>query len=177
MLHLMLLLIMDVIEAGIIAPLVQLLQSAEFGIKAEAAWAISNATHVGTHKQIKFLVSQGCIKPLCDLLICPDPSVVTVCLEGLANILNTGEAEKSLGNTGDKNLYAQMIEDAEGLEKVESLQSHDNNDIYEKAGKILEAYWVDDKENELLLPGDISQAGLHFGGDKPPMPPGGFDFG
>uniref|UniRef100_A0A2P2LDW7 Importin subunit alpha n=1 Tax=Rhizophora mucronata TaxID=61149 RepID=A0A2P2LDW7_RHIMU len=125
----------------------------------------------------RFLVSQGCIKPLCDLLICPDPSVVTVCLEGLANILNTGEAEKSLGNTGDKNLYAQMIEDAEGLEKVESLQSHDNNDIYEKAGKILEAYWVDDKENELLLPGDISQAGLHFGGDKPPMPPGGFDFG
>ncbi|KAF3631171.1 Importin subunit alpha [Capsicum annuum] len=33
-----------VIEAGIIAPLVHLLQNAEFEIKKEAAWAISNST-------------------------------------------------------------------------------------------------------------------------------------
>lgn len=41
------------IQAGIIAPLVQLLQNAEFEIKKEAAWAISNATSGGTHEQIK----------------------------------------------------------------------------------------------------------------------------
>ncbi|KAL5074515.1 hypothetical protein RYX36_013499 [Vicia faba] len=35
----------------------------------------------------QILVNQGCIKPLCDLLICPDPRIVTVCLEGLENIL------------------------------------------------------------------------------------------
>ncbi|XP_020207943.1 importin subunit alpha-4 [Cajanus cajan] len=126
-----------VIEAALIAPLVNLLQNAEFDIKKEAAWAISNATSGGTHDQIKYLVGQGCIKPLCDLLVCPDPRIVTVCLEGLENILKVGEAEKSLGNTGDVNLYAQMIDDAEGLEKIENLQSHDNNEIYEKAVKIL----------------------------------------
>ena len=32
-----------VIEAGVISPLVHLLQTAEFDIKKEAAWAISNA--------------------------------------------------------------------------------------------------------------------------------------
>lgn len=42
------------IEAGLIAPLVTLLQSAEFEIKKEAAWAISNATSGGTHDQIKY---------------------------------------------------------------------------------------------------------------------------
>ncbi|KAJ8749415.1 hypothetical protein K2173_025459 [Erythroxylum novogranatense] len=166
--------IQAVIEAAIIGPLVQLLQNAEFEIKKEAAWAISNATSGGTHEQIKFLVSQGCIKPFCDLLICPDPRIVTVCLEGLENILKVGEAEKSLGNTGDINLYAQMIDDAEGLEKIENLQSHDNNDIYEKAVKILETYWVEDDENEPLPPGDAAQSGFNFG--ESDVPSGGFNF-
>ena len=87
-------------------------------------------------------MSQGCIKPLCDLLVCPDPRIVTVCLEGLENILKVGETEKTLGNSGDVNYYAQLIDDAEGLDKIENLQSHDNNEIYEKAVKILETYWL-----------------------------------
>ena len=62
-------------------------------------------------------MSQGCIKPLCDLLVCPNPRIVTVCLEGLENFLKVGKAEKSLSNTGDVNLYAQTIKDVEGLEK------------------------------------------------------------
>ena len=49
--------IQAVIEAGLIASLVNFLQNAEFDIKKEAAWAISNATSGGTHEQIKFLVS------------------------------------------------------------------------------------------------------------------------
>ncbi|KAK1581091.1 hypothetical protein Q3G72_003011 [Acer saccharum] len=135
-----------VIEANIIGPLIHLLQNAEFDIKTEAAWAISNATSGGTHEQIKYHVSQGCIKPLCDLLVCLDPRIVTVCLEGLENILKAGEADKSLGNTGGVNVYAQMIDDAEGLEKIENLQSYDNIEIYEKAVKILETYWKDTDE-------------------------------
>lgn len=169
--------IQAVIEANIIGPMVQLLQTAEFDIKKEAAWAISNATSGGSHEQIKFLVSQGCVKPLCDLLICPDPRIVTVCLEGLENILKVGEAEKNLGNTGDVNVYAQMVEDVEGLEKIESLQSHDNNEIYEKAVKILEAYWLEE-DDDTMPPGDASQPDMQFGGnDLPAVPSGGFKFG
>ncbi|MBA0752427.1 hypothetical protein Gogos_001265 [Gossypium gossypioides] len=164
-----------VIEANIISPLVHLLQNAEFDIKKEAAWAISNATSGGTHDQIKFLVSQGCIKPLCDLLNCPDPRIVTVCLEGLENILKVGEADKNLGTTGGVNLYAQMIDDAEGLEKIENLQSHDNTEIYEKAVKVLETYWLEE-EDETMPPGDVSQTGFHFGGGELPVPSGGFNF-
>ncbi|KAH7578283.1 hypothetical protein ACOSP7_000492 [Xanthoceras sorbifolium] len=168
--------IQAVIDAGIIAPLVQLLLNAEFEIKKEAAWAISNATSGGSKDQIKFLVGQGCIKPLCDLLNCPDPRIVTVCLEGLENILKVGEAEKTMGNTGDVNLYAQLIDDAEGLEKIENLQSHDNNEIYEKAVKILETYWVEEDDDEPLPPGDDSQSGFRFGGNDLPVPSGGFNF-
>ncbi|RZC83844.1 hypothetical protein C5167_046630 [Papaver somniferum] len=129
----------SVIVADIIGPLIHLLQNAEFDIKKEAAWAISNATSVGSHEQIKYVL-RGCIKPLCDLLICPDARIVTVCLEDLENILIVGEAEKTIGNTDDVNLYAHMIDEAEELEKIENLQSHDNTEIYEQAVKILETY-------------------------------------
>jgi importin subunit alpha-6/7 len=76
-----------VIEAEIIPPLVNLLGTAEFDIKKEAAWAISNATSGGSQQQIQYLVRCGCIKPLCDLLACSDVRIVTVALEGLENIL------------------------------------------------------------------------------------------
>jgi hypothetical protein len=46
-----------VIEANIIAPLIHLLQNAEFDIKKEAAWAISNATSGGSHEQIKYEIN------------------------------------------------------------------------------------------------------------------------
>ncbi|XP_022741616.1 importin subunit alpha-2-like isoform X1 [Durio zibethinus] len=166
--------ILAVIDAGLIGPLVNLLQNAEFDIKKEAAWAISNATSGGTHQQIKYLVSQGCIKPLCDLLACPDLRIITVCLEGLENILKVGEAEKA-GGAGEFNHCAQLIEDAEGLEKIENLQSHDNTEIYEKAVKILETYWLEEDE-ETLPPGDGTQQGFQFGGNGFQVPSGGFNF-
>ena len=122
----------------------------------------------------RYLVSQGCIKPLCDLLICPDPRIVTVCLEGLENILKVGEAEKNMGNA-DANLFAQLIDYAEGIDKIENLQSHDNNEIYEKAVKILETYWVEDDE-EPLPPGDAAPSSFNFGGNEPSVPSGGFNF-
>jgi hypothetical protein len=49
--------IQAVVEAGIMAPLCHLLGTAEFDIKKEAAWAVSNATSGGSHEQIQYLVS------------------------------------------------------------------------------------------------------------------------
>ena len=45
-------------DAGIVPPLVHLLATAEFDIKKESAWAVSNATSGGTADQIKYLVHQ-----------------------------------------------------------------------------------------------------------------------
>lgn len=166
-----------VIDANIIPPLVSLLATAEFDIKKEAAWAISNATSGGTPEQIKYLVNQGCIKPLCDLLTCPDPRIVTVSLEGLENILKVGDQDKDQGKTGGINLYARYIDEAEGLEKIENLQTHDNNEIYEKAVKILETYWQEEDDEQNLAPGTEAGANFAFGARQASAPPGGFNFG
>lgn len=102
---------------------------------------------------------------------------MTVCLEGLENILKVGEAEKNLGNMGDVNLFAQMIDDAEGLEKIENLQSHDNNEIYEKAVKMLETYWLEEDGEQVVSSGDAQKEVFNFGGGDVSVPSGGFKFG
>ncbi len=94
-------------------------------------------------------------------------------LEGLENILKVGE--KDAAATG-VNQYATFIEEAEGLDKIESLQNHQNNDIYEKAVKILENYFAAEEEDESLAPGmDSSQQAYSFGGPTA-APQGGFKF-
>ncbi|KAL1190959.1 Importin subunit alpha-1 [Cardamine amara subsp. amara] len=136
--------IQAVIDADLIPTLVNVVQNAEFGIKKEALWAISNVTSCGSHDQIKYLVEQSCMKPLCDLLVCPDLRIITECLEVLGNILIVGEEEKE--NTGGVNYYSQLIEDAEGIEKIENLQYHDNYNIYEKAMKIIQTFWLEEDQ-------------------------------
>ena len=47
-------------------------------------------------------------------------------------VLQVGEAEKELGGPGATNPYARLVDEAEGLDKIEELQNHTNEDIYEK---------------------------------------------
>ncbi|CAI9772136.1 unnamed protein product [Fraxinus pennsylvanica] len=112
-------LVKAMIEAGIISHLLQLLQNADFSMLMSLVLAIFYAISNGTNEQIKFLVHEGCIKSLCDLLVGPNEArVIKLCLEGLENILKVGEAEKPQGNTEDVNVFAQMIDDAGGLQKI-----------------------------------------------------------
>jgi len=131
--------VQSVIEANLIPPLIHLLRHADFDIKKEAAWAISNATSCGTADHIKYLVSQGVIKPLCDLLSSSDTQMITVVLEALANILKVGKKMSKAFN--GENKFAIFIEEAEGLDKIEDLQNHENTDIYKKSVSILEKYY------------------------------------
>jgi hypothetical protein len=139
--------IQSVIDNNLIPPLIQLLETAEFDIRKEAAWAISNGTSGGTPNQIKFFVSQGCIRPLCDLLAVSDPRIVTIALEGLENILKIGDQDAKA--TGSHNMMATYIAEADGLNKIEDLQHHSNNDIYDKAIKLLETYFGVEEEEEM----------------------------
>jgi HEAT repeat protein len=171
--------IQAVIDSGIIAPLVNLLSNAEFDIKKEAAWAISNATSGGTTEQIRFLASCKCIPPLCELLICSDPRIVTVAMEGLENILKVGEADKQLQGPNAINAYAKEIDECEGVDKIENLQNHTNTEIYNKAVAIIENYFVgeDEAEDQNLAPQVDPNAQMYaFGQQQMQVPQGGFNF-
>jgi importin subunit alpha-1 len=166
--------IQAVVENNIIPPLIQLLTNAEFDIRKEAAWAISNATSGGSQQQIKFLVQQGCIRPLCDLLSVADPKIVTIALEGLENILKIGDEEARL--TNGQNQMAVYVSEAEGLNKIEDLQQHSNNAIYEQAIRMLETYFGVEEEEEMAAIAPAMEGDqFGFGMDQQPGT-GTFDF-
>eukprot|EP00088_Acartia_fossae_P056957 TRINITY_DN663_c0_g1_i10.p1 TRINITY_DN663_c0_g1~~TRINITY_DN663_c0_g1_i10.p1 ORF type:complete len:543 (+),score=153.26 TRINITY_DN663_c0_g1_i10:47-1675(+) len=142
--------IQSVIDANIFPVLIDIQSKAEFKTRKEAAWAITNASSGGTTEQIRYLVEQGCIPPLCDLLTVMDSKIVQVALNGLENILRLGEQEAK--TTGGPNPYAVIIEEVFGLDKIEFLQSHENIDIYKKAFDIIERYFGTEEEDKDVAP-------------------------
>ena len=168
--------IQAVVDAGIIPPLIHLLSNGDFKTRKEACWAISNATSGGLQKpdQIRYLVAQGCIKPLCDLLACPDNKIIQVALDGLENILKVGEMDKEAADArapeAQVNRYALFIEEAGGMEKIHDCQNNANEEIYMKAYNIIERYFSDEEDAgadiEELAP-QASATGFALGSNQP----------
>ncbi|KKA29239.1 hypothetical protein TD95_002060 [Thielaviopsis punctulata] len=148
--------IQAVIDANILPPLVHLLQNGDLKTRKEACWAISNATSGGLQKpdQIRYLVAQGCIRPLCDLLACPDNKIIQVALDGLENILKVGDLDKQSAGAGPEsiNRYALFIEECGGMEKIHDCQNNANEEIYMKAYTIIERYFSDEDEGAEDVP-------------------------
>ncbi|XP_052020460.1 importin subunit alpha-6 isoform X3 [Apodemus sylvaticus] len=161
--------IQAVIDASIFPVLIEVLQKAEFRTRKEAAWAITNATSGGTPEQIRYLVTLGCIKPLCDLLTVMDSKIVQVALNGLENILRLGEQESKQSGVGI-NPYCALIEEAYGLDKIEFLQSHENQEIYQKAFDLIEHYFgVEDDDPSIVPQVDENQQQFVFQQQEAPM--------
>ncbi|KAF9496102.1 Importin subunit alpha [Pleurotus pulmonarius] len=172
--------IQAVIDANIIPPLINILQNADFKTRKEACWAISNATSGGLQEpsQIRYLVTQGCIKPLCDLLTMMDNKIIQVALDGLDNILKVGEMDKSAAGPGAINLYAQYVEEAGGMITIHNLQQHDNLEIYKKAFNIMDKYFPDEEDVDAAIsaPSVDASGAFAFHSDIS-APQGGFSFG
>ncbi|XP_004860228.1 importin subunit alpha-6 [Heterocephalus glaber] len=143
--------IQAIIDASIFPVLIEILQKAEFRTRKEAAWAVTNATSGGTPDQTRYLVALGCIKPLCDLLTVMDSKIVQVALNGLENILRLGEQESKQNGVGI-NSYCALIEEAYGLDKIEFLQSHENQEIYQKAFDLIEHYFGVEEDDPSIVP-------------------------
>eukprot|EP00933_Yihiella_yeosuensis_P045588 TRINITY_DN40995_c0_g1_i1.p1 TRINITY_DN40995_c0_g1~~TRINITY_DN40995_c0_g1_i1.p1 ORF type:complete len:528 (-),score=138.13 TRINITY_DN40995_c0_g1_i1:101-1492(-) len=166
--------IQEVINEGLLPPIINLLGIADFDIKKEAAWAISNASSGGSPQQVEYLVEIGCIKPLVDLLSVTDAKVIGVALEALENILKVGKAKQQETGMAD-NPFAMIVEQVEGLQKIEGLQEDSNEDVYKKAMKILENYFpLEDDDADIGE--DSANAGVQFQFGAQ-VPTGGFQFG
>ncbi|OXB77218.1 UNVERIFIED_CONTAM: hypothetical protein H355_012585 [Colinus virginianus] len=143
-----------VIDAGLIPMIIHQLAKGDFGTQKEAAWAISNLTISGRKDQVEYLVQQNVIPPFCSLLSVKDSQVVQVVLDGLKNILIMAGDEAST--------IAEIIEECGGLEKIEALQQHENEDIYKLAFEIIDQYFSGDDidEDPSLIP-EATQGGTY----------------
>ena len=147
-----------IVETGIFPKLIEMLNTAEFDIQKEAAWAVSNATSGGTTQQIIYIVQHGALTPLISLLSVNDTKIVTVALEGIENILKAGlDGLDEHGN----NPMALLVAENNGLEQIEALQNHDNHNIYQRAVKIIEAYFgAEDDDDQDIAPAVQDQGGV-----------------
>jgi len=146
--------VQSVIEAGLVPMIIAHLSKGEFQTQKEAAWAISNLTISGNKTQVAYLVSQGVISPFCNLLNCKDTQVIQVVLDGLNNML------KVAGQ--DVEAVAAMVEECGGLDKIESLQNHENVEIYKLAYEIIEQYFSDDVDEDASLAPQADTEGFQF---------------
>ncbi|KAJ7877389.1 armadillo-type protein [Mycena olivaceomarginata] len=142
-----------VIDANVIPPLVNVLQNPDFKTKKEACWVISTRLLGGLQEpaQIRYLVAQGCIKPLCDLLTMVDNKVIQVALDGLDNILKIGEMDKVAAGPGAVNQYAVCIEEAGGMINIHNLEQHENLDIYKRAFNMMDKYFLDEGDLDVVI--------------------------
>ncbi len=122
--------IQAVIDTNLFPPVINILaNSPNLKTRKEACWAISNATFGGLQEpsQVRYLVQQGCIKPLCDLLTVMDNNkLIQVALDAIDNILKIGEQDRLATGAGAVNQYAIEVEDAGGMATIQKLKTRDN---------------------------------------------------
>jgi len=129
-----------VIDAGLIPQIILHLAKADFQTQKEAAWAISNLTISGNRDQVAYAVQQGVIPPFCLLLDAKDNQVVQVVLDGINNILKMA---------GENEAVATFIEECGGLDSIEMLQNHENEEIYKLAYEIIDQFFSGDPEDDI----------------------------
>jgi hypothetical protein len=135
-----------VLECGLAPLLLQLMEEGEFEVRKEVTWTITNAISGGNDEQTKYLMKEGFLKAMVDLLTSHDVKVVTLCLEALGKVLKIGETMMNKGGS-DCNPYALELEANGGLEALEDLQNHSHKKIHGMSGDLLDSYFEGEEEN------------------------------
>ncbi|XP_078050431.1 karyopherin subunit alpha [Augochlora pura] len=130
--------IQHVINGGLLPSLIHVLQNGDFKSRKEAAWAVTNLTSGGSVKQLAHMVQLGVLVPFCHLLDAKDWKVIIVVLDGLNNILNAAR------KMGEVERVAIMIEEIGGLDKLEALQTHDTEQVYQKATAMIDNFFSEE---------------------------------
>jgi len=124
------------------AVLSQLDTSAEWDVRKEAAWVVSNIATGGTTAHIVQLVEGGSIRPICGLLDVAEVRVLLIAMEALEAILKVGASNAAYSS------FAELVDNEEGIHKLEALQEHENAEVYAKAVHLLEAYFGGEEEED-----------------------------
>ncbi|KAI3352969.1 hypothetical protein L3Q82_019545, partial [Scortum barcoo] len=134
--------IQQLITCGLLPPLVELLRNGDFKTQREAVWAVTNFTSGGTVEQVVHLVQSGALEAIINLLQVKDAKVILVILDAINNMFMAAE---KLGETEKLSL---LVEELGGLDRIEMLQNHDNDMVYQAAHRLIEKYFGDLPEQD-----------------------------
>jgi len=131
-------------KRSVLQKILEMAQTAEYDVRKEAIWVVSNIFTGGTDDQVQLLANGG-IDAMCSVLDMDDSKMVMVALDALEKALEVGEKHGRC--------YPQVIDECDGVDKLEALQEHGNEEIYTKVIKIIDRYFgMDEVEDENLAP-------------------------
>ncbi len=110
-------------------------------VKLECLWVLGNITSGGSEEHLQRLVNFGVIPLLCqNNLAFYDVKTILMILDAIDDILIAGER---LGED-----YRIILDENHGIDMIESLQTHLNDDVYRRAIEIIDSHFGRSDENE-----------------------------
>eukprot|EP00941_MAST-03F_sp_MAST-3F-sp1_P005428 g5428.t1 len=109
-------------------------------VRKEATWILSNIISGGDTKAIKLTIKLGGLAALVELMDANDVKSVCLALDSVRSLFsNKGLVDEE---------YTVQFDELGGVDKLEDLQQHANDTIYEKAVDIIEKFFSTEEEVE-----------------------------
>ena len=127
-------------EPNLFDNLIGLLSQPQRHIQREALWTICNMTRHCNQEQLKFLISNNILSVFAELIgMEKDVKMIVLVLEALPNMFDRGK-ETFVDEHGNNGLV-DLVFDCGLADKIQELQRHPSDHIYEKVISILEQYF------------------------------------
>ena len=150
--------------------MIERLENDEFDVKKEALGGRQYPTAGGAERadgaRAQMLVSWAA-SAVVKMLEVNDAAMQKLMLEAVGTLLDAGDLLAKA--KGGDNAFLKPFDEAEGIDKLEALQTHHNEEVYEKAVAILEKHFgEDDDDDENILP-NTANDNMFSGGTARPL--------
>ncbi|XP_028746104.1 importin subunit alpha-8 isoform X1 [Peromyscus leucopus] len=136
--------IQQLIMYNLLPPLVTLLKNAEFRVQKEAVWTVANFATGASQSQLTMLFHSGVLGPLLNLLTAPDMKIVAIILDIISFFFQRAD------RLHEKQKMYLLMEEVGGIEKIESLQLHQNCHISQSALNIIEKHFGEEENGDIF---------------------------